>query len=121
MLLPLLIGPRLFCVESGSQPCRAELVVELALLRIAEDVVGVGDILEFILGFLVARVDIRMILAREFAVCLANLLLGGASVDSKNLVVIPVGHGRSRIAPGRGVSRGRRTFAPQMGSRGKWV
>ena len=48
-------------------PVRAELVVELALLGVGQDRVGLVDVLEPLLGGLVARVPVRMVLARELA------------------------------------------------------
>ena len=54
---------------------RAEAVVLLALVLVGEDVVRALHPLERILGFLVARVLVRVILARELAVGLLDLVL----------------------------------------------
>ena len=54
------------------------LIVDLALLGIAQDVIGFLNLLEALLGGLVAGVQIRMILARQLAVRLADLVLFGA-------------------------------------------
>ena len=49
--------------------CRvAELVIELSLLRVAQDRVGLADILEFLLGVLVTRIRVRMVLLGKFPV-----------------------------------------------------
>src|SRR5439155_14168207 len=56
-------------------PVRAELVVLLPLLGIAEHLVGLVDLLEPGLGRLVARIDVRVVFARQFPVRLLELLL----------------------------------------------
>jgi hypothetical protein len=83
--------------------------IEFALLRITQDIVGDRDLFELTFGFLISRVDVRVILSSEFAVRLTDVFAGGAAVDSKNLVVITVSHGRCRISPARGVARGERS------------
>ena len=65
----------------------AAAVVLLALVRIAEHVVGLGDRLEALLGPLIG-VRVRVVLARELAVRLLDVLLGGLLVDPERLVVI---------------------------------
>ena len=55
----------------------AYLIVHLALLGIAQDVVGFLHVLEALLGRLVARIQIGMIFARELPVRLADLIRGG--------------------------------------------
>src|SRR6185503_10393634 len=66
---------------------RAAPVVLLALVRIAEHVVGLGDRLEALLGPRVG-VRVRVVLARELAVGLLDVLLGGLLVDPQRLVVV---------------------------------
>ena len=68
----------------------AELVVHLLLLGIAQDVVGFLDLLEAVLGGLVARVDVRMVLARQLSVRLLYLFLGGGSLNAQDFVEILV-------------------------------
>src|SRR5207245_210713 len=51
-------------------PARTELIILLAFFRIAEDLVGLVDLLEFFLGHLLLRrriLQIRVVLARELA------------------------------------------------------
>jgi hypothetical protein len=60
-----------------------KLVVVLALLWVAEDVVGALDLLEF---FDVTRWFIRVKSKSEFAIGLLDLLFGGASLDPEGLV-----------------------------------
>src|SRR5207249_2488876 len=55
----------------------AELVVDLAFLRIAEDVVRFRDLLEFFFRCLVAGIDVGMVFARQLAKSLTNLVGGG--------------------------------------------
>jgi hypothetical protein len=53
------------------------LIVHLALLGIAQDVVGFLNLLEALLGGFVAGIQIGMILARQLAVSLADLVFFG--------------------------------------------
>ena len=76
----------------------AAAVVALALLRIAEHVVGLGDLLEALLGAGVL-VRVRVVLARELAVGLLDLVLRGLAVDAQRLVV--VARARHRPTPPR--------------------
>ncbi len=48
----------------GSRPIT---VIGSALLRVLQDVVGVIDVFEFLLGFLVTRIAVRVMLHGEFA------------------------------------------------------
>src|SRR3954471_23366861 len=66
---------------------RAAAVVLLALLGVAQDVVGLGDLLEALLGAGVL-VRVRVVLARELAVRLLDLLLRRLAVDAEDLVVV---------------------------------
>ena len=50
------------------------LVVDLALLLVAQDVVGLGDFLELLLRLLISGIHVRMILPRRLPERLANLL-----------------------------------------------
>ena len=65
-----------------------DLVVLLALRGVAEDVVGGRDLLEALLGLGVALVRVGMMLARELAVRLRDVLLGRALRDAERLVVV---------------------------------
>ena len=53
---------------------KTELIVDLALLGIAEYLVRFGERLELFLGCFVSGINVRMILARKFAKRLANVL-----------------------------------------------
>ena len=58
------------------------------LVRIAQEVVGHRDVLEFLFGFLVARIEVRMQLLRQAAIGLLDFLLGNVPLDSQSLVWI---------------------------------
>jgi hypothetical protein len=67
-------------------------VVGLALLGVGQDRVRLLHLLEALLGRLVARVAVGVVLARELAVGLLDLLVGGLLVDAERRVGIS--HGR---------------------------
>jgi hypothetical protein len=70
-----------------------EAVVSRPLLRIFQDVVGLVDFLEPVLGGLVARLCIRMILLGELAEGALQLLLVSGPPHPKNFVIVAFGHG----------------------------
>lgn len=75
----------------------AELVVLLALVRVAEHVVSLGCLLELLLGFLflvfgVALVAVGMVLDGECAVCLFDLVRCGSLAHAKYFVVVSFIH-----------------------------
>ena len=72
--------------RAGPPVLRAEAVVLLALLRIGEHVVRALHLLEALLRLLVARVRVRMMLAREPAVRLLDLVVGGALLHAERVV-----------------------------------
>jgi len=69
----------------------SKLVVSLALLGIGENVVRFLNLLEFFFRGLVTGIEVGMILARQAAVGLANILLAGLARDSQKVVVILLG------------------------------
>ena len=66
----------------------ADLVVLLALLGVAEHVVRGGDLLEPLLGLLVARVRVGVVLLGELLVGARDLLLGRALRHAEHRVVV---------------------------------
>ena len=72
----------------------AELIVNLALLGIAEDVVGFGKRLELFLGRLIAGIHIGVILARQLAEGLADVVRRRGLLDPESRVVVLVFVGR---------------------------
>src|SRR5947199_785478 len=71
----------------------AEMVVHLALLRIAEYVVSFGEGLKFFFGSFVSGIDVRMIFARKLAECLADFLGGGGLFYAEDFVIVFLGGG----------------------------
>src|SRR4051794_22005236 len=65
----------------------AAAVVLLALLGVAQDVVGLGDLLEALLRHRIL-VGVRVVLARELAVRLLDVVLRRLLVDAEDLVVV---------------------------------
>src|ERR1700730_1322551 len=63
-------------------------VVGRALLRILQDVVGVGDVLELLLGGLIPRIAIRMVLHGEFTERLLEIVGARRSAHSEQLVIV---------------------------------
>src|SRR5262249_61862277 len=71
-LLPLPVRTNLLLVEAFAQRVLAEFIVELALLRVPERLVGAVHGLEARLGLLVSRVLVGVEVARELAVGLLD-------------------------------------------------
>ena len=66
----------------------AVLIVELALLGIGEDLVGLGQLLEALLGRVVAGVAVGMALHRQPTVSLLDFGAFAAALEAQNLVII---------------------------------
>ena len=81
-----------------------EAVVGRALLLVGEHVVGLGNLLELLLGDLVIRIAVRMVLHRELAIGLLEVVLAGIAGGAEKVVVVGPGHGS---APREGVAHGR--------------
>ena len=76
---------------AAAEPCGtvfADLVVFFALLLIRKHVVGFGDFLEFLLGCLVPGVQVRVVFAREFAVGLFNIRVGGVFFHAEGFIKV---------------------------------
>jgi hypothetical protein len=76
---------------------RADLVVGGPLLGVLQDLVGLAHLLEALLGVLLLG-HVRVVLARELAVRLLDVPLGGAALDAQDLVVVLVLHSPSFTA-----------------------
>ena len=72
----------------GIDPGKAELVIALALIRVGKYIVGLVDLLELLLGGLIAGVQVGMVLFGQLAVGAFNLGIGGVFADSQHLVII---------------------------------
>src|SRR6185312_1349478 len=70
---------------------RAEAVVGGALFLVAQRLVGLGDFLELLLGVRFLR-DVGVVLARELAVRLLDVVFARGALDAEDLVVILVLH-----------------------------
>ncbi len=74
--------------ESGGAHIVAELVIFGALLGVGEHIIGLGGLLEFLLGLLVARVLVGMILYGLLSIGAFYGFLVGIPVDSKHFVIV---------------------------------
>src|SRR5262249_34446537 len=81
---------------AAAQPFVAEAVVELPPLRVREDLVGLDDLLEALLGVRLVR-DVRVQLPRELAERLLDLRVIRGAGDAEQLVVVA---GRRHSAEG---------------------
>ena len=63
-------------------------VHDLAFLRIQENLLGQGGLAELLRGLVIARVHVRVVLARQLAVGLLNLGIRGRLFYTKNAVVV---------------------------------
>ena len=69
-------------------PVRAQLVVFLPLGRIAQNLVGLVDLLEFLFRLLFVFGHVRVVLARELAEGFFNFVLARAARDAEHSVVV---------------------------------
>ena len=69
-------------------PVGAELVVLLALVGVADDLVGLVYLLELGLGVLVVGIDVGMEFAGELAVGAFDLRIARLAVNAKRFVVV---------------------------------
>ena len=80
-------------------PVRAELVVFLALLGVADDLVRLVDFLEAAFGGFVPGIDVGMILARHLSEGLLHLFGGGGFGNAERCVIVLEVHRVSPQAP----------------------
>src|SRR5262249_13478636 len=66
----------------------AEAVILGPLGLVHQDVVGVLNLFELVFGILIAGIAVGMVLPRELAIGLGDLIFRGAARDSENLVKI---------------------------------
>src|SRR5205085_2544100 len=69
----------------------AEVVVGGALLLVLQGLVGLRHLLEFLLCIRLLG-DVRVVLARELAVGLLDVVVAGAALQAEGLVVVLVFH-----------------------------
>ncbi len=70
----------------------AVAIVGGALLRVFQHLIGFGDLLEHLLGVLVALVLVGMILNGFLPVSLFQLLFGGVLLNAEQFVIVVFGH-----------------------------
>src|SRR5438067_2461104 len=75
----------------------AILVVHLALLGVAEDVISLLDLFELLFGRFVAGIQVGVILSSQLAIGLADLVVFGSFGYTQKLVVIPLACGRHKL------------------------
>ena len=71
-------------------PVGAELIVHTPLFRVFEHFVGFVDILEFVFGLLVARIQVRVVLAGQLLVGSGDLVRTGGTLHAQKFVIILV-------------------------------
>src|SRR5207302_8699532 len=86
-------------------PIRPEFVIFLPLLRVAEDFVGLVDVLELFFGGLIAFGAVGMLLSREFAESLANLFVARCRFDAEHPVILPQYYRHTSTPPPAAPSR----------------
>ncbi|HTV74962.1 MAG TPA: hypothetical protein VME66_14785 [Candidatus Acidoferrales bacterium] len=87
--LRLAIAALLLRLRRRALPIAAERVVLAALLGVTEDLVGLLDLLELLLGFfLLGRIRIRVPLARKLAIGGLDVFLGRILGDTEDLVIV---------------------------------
>src|SRR5690606_9826607 len=105
----------------ASDPLVAEAVVGAALVRIGQHRVGLGGLLELLLGLRIVRIAVRMELERELAVGLLQRVGVGRAIDAQHLVVVALRQGTPRggkVAASLG-TRGRDATATARRRRGQ--
>ncbi len=66
----------------------AETVILGLLVRVTQDLIGLVDLFELCLGFGAVRVQVRVILLGQLAVCFFDLVFGCALVDTEDFIVV---------------------------------
>ena len=84
------------------QPLMPVGIVYMALLRVVQDLVGLGRFLKVFLGFLVPRIAIGMIFEGQLPIGLLYLIFIGLTRDAQDLVIVSLTHA-SAIPPCRHV------------------
>ena len=89
-------------VDGSKPPCAltpgvAEAIVGRALLRIREHRVGLGGLLELLLGVLAALIAVGMVLERQLAVRGLQLRVRCATLDAEDFVVIALASRRRHL------------------------
>lgn len=87
------VEDRLAIVEIGhadvTESGMAVAIVDLAFLGVADDGIGLGRLLELVGGVFIAQVAVGMVLHRQRAISLLQLLFAGVLLDAQDLVIVP--------------------------------
>ena len=76
------------CAIAGIHARKAELVIPGLLIGIGQHLVGLVDLLELLLGLLVAGVHIRMVFPGQLFICFFDFVLRGTLLDAEHLVIV---------------------------------
>src|SRR5712692_11098503 len=101
---------RLFPDSVRRMAAEAEPVILLLRLRISQDPVGLADLLEAGLRLLVAGMEIRVVLLRQLAVDVLDLLRFGVLLNTQYLVIVL--HTATDYSIGEGVMSGWHRVGP---------
>ena len=86
---------------AGVDAREAELVILGPLLGVRENLVGLVDLLELLLGLLVTGVHVRVVLSGQLFICFFDLVLRCALADAEDLIIISffLCHGINLLLP----------------------
>ena len=70
----------------------AETVIGGALVGVLQDLIGLAEFLEFVLGRVVAGIAVGMMFLGERAIGDLHLLGGAGARNAKDLVIVPLAH-----------------------------
>ena len=76
------------CCRINVVGIKAKLVVDFALFGIAQDVIGFGDLFEFLFRLLVPGIHVRMVFSGELTKSVADLLRRGVLLYAQRAVII---------------------------------
>jgi hypothetical protein len=77
-------------IESRRKPIVTEFVIEFALVRVSQNLIGERDYLKLFLGALNSRLEIRVVASCQLTVRLAYLLPARVARYTQDLIVIPI-------------------------------
>lgn len=74
--------------EASARCIKAELIILLTLLRVVQHVIGLGSLLKFLLGFLIARITIWMVFDGQTPVGFPYLFFSSAFGYAQHLIIV---------------------------------
>ena len=87
------------------QTIETKLVVFLTFFRIAEDIIGLSSLLEFLFGLLIIRISIRMIFHGHLPICLLYFLVSGILGNAQHFIIISFCHNSSPLTTDYNLSK----------------